>query len=143
MDMHSPMTPKNIPVPHYGGGIKGKCPLEAVEQISFFNRLRSEYPETWGLLAVHIRNEDGSASAQKVRRMKLDGLVTGASDIQIPGCPSLVLEMKRADPAKSTLSSEQARYLIAAQNAGAFACVAFGAEGAWSAFQEWLSVQRI
>jgi len=135
------MTPKNLPVPHYGGLYKGPCPLEAVEQISFFNKLRQEHPETWGLLAVHIRNEDGSATAQKVRRMKLDGLVTGASDIQIPGCPSLVLEMKRADPAKSTLSAAQQNYLTAAQAARAYACICFGAVAAWEAFQHWLTLQ--
>lgn len=139
--MHHPMTPADSPVRTYGGAHKGKCPLEAVEQISFFNRLRQEFPETWGRLAVHIRNEDRLGTAQAMKRHKLEGLSTGASDIQIPGCPSFVCEMKRLSPSLSTLSPEQADYLVAAQNAGAFACVAFGALAAYEAFTEWLALQ--
>lgn len=136
------MTQKSSPVPTYGDPkFRGACPQEGVEQISFFNRLRREYPDTWGLLAVHIRNEDGSASARKVQKLKLEGLATGASDVAIPGNPSLVLEMKRRDPTKSRLSPEQTAYLTAAQNAGAYACVAFGAEAAWEAFMHWLTLQ--
>lgn len=135
------MKPSDSPVRTFGGLYKGPCPLEAVEQISFFNKLRQEYPETWGRLAVHIRNEDTLASAQKMRKHKLEGLTTGASDIQIPGCPSLVMEMKRADPTKSTLSDDQAAYLAAAERAGAFACVVFGAIAAMEAFNDWLALQ--
>lgn len=136
------MTPRNLPVPHYGGTFKGACPLEAIEQISFFNKIRADYPETWGLLAVHIRNEDKLGTAQAMKRHKLEGLTTGASDIQIPGRPSFVCEMKRADPAKSSLSQEQSDYLVAAQSAGAYACIAFGALAAWDAFSFWVSLQN-
>lgn len=135
------MNPATIPVPVYGGTYRGACPRESVEQISFFNKIRAEYPDTYGRLAVHIRNEDTLATAQKMKKHKLEGLTTGASDIQIPGCPSFVCEMKRMDPTKSTLSDDQSDYLVAAQTAGAYACVAFGAQAAVEAFEHWLGLQ--
>jgi len=137
------LTPKNLPVPHYGGDYRGPCPRESVEQISWFNRVRETYPDTWGLLAVHVRNEgllqNGQLSA--IKRHKLEGMVTGCVDIFIPGVPPLVMEMKRLDPTKSILSDEQSRYLVAAQKAGAYACIAFGASAAWDAFEDWLGMQ--
>ena len=137
------MTPSDSPVRTYGGDYRGKCPLEAVEQISWFNRVREAYPDTWGLLAVHVRNEgllkNGQLSA--IKKHKLEGMVTGCVDIFIPGSPCMVMEMKRQSPALSTLSPEQAAYLVAAEKAGAFACVAFGAVAAWGAFTDWLALQ--
>jgi len=135
------MKPNDCPVPYYGGDYCGPCPLERVEQISFINRIRQDYPDTWGLLATHIRNEDGSANARQVKKMKLEGMVAGTADILIMGNPPMALEMKRLDPTKSTLSDDQAAYLVAAQAAGAFACIAFGAVAAWEAFQHWLTLQ--
>ena len=136
------ILPPKIPV--YGDPKwRGKCPKEAVEQISWFNRIRQEHPDTWGLLAVHVRNEGllekGQFSA--IRKHKLEGMVTGCVDIMIPGRPCLVLEMKRQDRTKSVLSDDQLVYLVAAQNAGAFACIALGAVGAWDAFEVWKGMQ--
>lgn len=122
---------------------RGKCPKEGTEQASFFNRIRQEYPETWGRIAVHIRNEDSLATAQKMQKHKLEGLTAGASDIQIPGNPSLCIELKRMDHSQSKLSDEQLKYLIAAKDAGAFACVALGAAAAWDAFEEWRGLQCV
>lgn len=136
------MNPATIPVPYYGGTYRGPCPKERVEQISIVNRIRQEYPDTWGRLIVHIRNEDEGATAQAMKRRKLEGLTTGAADLFIPGRPSLTMEMKRLDPTKSTLSDDQTKYLVAAQAAGAYACVAFGAQAAWDAFQHWLGLQE-
>ena len=123
-------------IPTYGTALSGKQPSEKVEMASFFNRLRREYPDSYGLLALHIRNE-GLRSAQQIRSIKGEGgFVKGASDIVIPGNPTFVCEMKSC--AKSSrLSHEQITYLTAAHNAGAFACVALGAQGAWEAFQAW------
>lgn len=133
--------PPNIPV--YGDpSFRGKCPREGTEQSSFFNQIRREYPDTWGRLAVHIRNEDSLASAHKMQKHKLEGLTTGASDIQIPGRSSFVCEMKRADRTQSALSDEQLAYLVAAQDAGAYACIALGAVAAWEAFEHWLALQH-
>jgi hypothetical protein len=123
-------------IPTYGTALPGKQPSEKVEMASFFNRLRKVYPDSYGLLALHIRNE-GLRSAQQIRSIKGDGgFVKGASDIVIPGAPTFVCEMKTLSKA-ARLSPEQIVYLTAAQNAGAFACVALGAQGAWDAFEVW------
>lgn len=138
------MTPAQSPVPTFGGDFRGKCPRESVEQISWFNKVRETYPDTWGLLAVHVRNEgllqNGQLSA--IKKHKLEGMVTGCVDIFVPGSPCLVMEMKRADPTKSTLSEDQARYLVVAEKAGAFAAVCFGALAAWECFEAWLDLQK-
>lgn len=130
------------PPPHirtYGDtSWRGKCPTEEVEQASFFNRLRIQYPKTWGAIALHIRNE-GKRSMQQIRKQKADGgFVKGAADIVIPGCPTFICEMKRRDHTQSKWQEGQVEYLEAAHAAGAFVCVAFGYEAAWEAFQEWL-----
>ena len=129
---------KNSPVPIYGDmSFRGACPLEKVEQVSIFNWLRMHHPQYYAV-AVHIRNED-QGSARKAAKIKAEGgMVTGASDVQIPGCPSMVCEVKRKDPTKSRFGEGQPEYLQAAKDVGAFACVALGAEGFVKAFEDWL-----
>tara|TARA_R100001086_G_C11825771_1_gene255298 strand:- start:133 stop:519 length:387 start_codon:yes stop_codon:yes gene_type:complete len=126
-----------VPYKTYGTPLPGKQPTETVEMASFFNRLRREYPDTYGLLALHIRNE-GKRVPRQMQKIKADGgFVKGASDIVIPGSPTFVCEMKsRSKTAR--LSPEQIAYLEAAQAAGAYACVALGAAAAWEAFEGWL-----
>lgn len=118
---------------------RGKCPPESVEQASFFNRIRKEYPATWGLLALHPRNEglkeDGQFSA--VIKHKAEGMTVGAADIIIPARTSFVCEMKRCNPTLSKWQKGQREYLEASVYAGAFGCVALGAVAAWEAFEEW------
>lgn len=122
---------------------RGKCPLEHVEQASFFNRLRKEHPDSWGLLALHPRNEGLKEGGQfsTVLKHKAEGMTPGASDVVIPGRVSFVCEIKRTDHTLSSWQPGQVAYLLAAQDAGAFACVALGAGGAWSAFEEWRATQ--
>lgn len=119
---------------------RGKCPLEHVEQASFFNRLRDRYPDTYGLLALHPRNEGLKEKGQfvTVLKHKAEGMTPGASDIIIPGSPAFVCEVKRVDHTLSQWQPGQVAYLEAARDAGAFACVALGAVGAWEAFEAWL-----
>lgn len=139
------MTPQSSPVTIYGDiKWRGKCHLEQVEQASFFSRLRREYPDTWGILAVHPRNEGQLRGGQfkAVIKHKAEGMSPGASDIIIPGNPAFVCEMKRKDITQSKWQDGQQEYLEAAQNAGCFACVALGAEAAWDAFEVWLSTQK-
>lgn len=127
-------------IPVYGDvSFRGKCPKEDVEQVSFFNRLRKEYPTSWGILALHPRNEGLKEKGQfsTVIKHKAEGMTAGASDIIIPGCPGFVCEMKRRDHTLSAWQDKQEDYLLAAQQAGAFACVALGAVGAWKAFEAW------
>lgn len=122
---------------------RGDCPLEGAEQVTFFQRLRREYPESYGLLAIHPKNEAKRRGGQfqQLARDKAMGLSPGASDIIIPGSPAFVVEMKRQDHTQSSWQPGQLAYLEAAKDAGCFVGVALGWEGAWQAFQEWLKLQ--
>lgn len=132
------ILPDNIPV--FGDvSFRGKCPLEDVEQVSFFNRLRREYSTSYGLIALHPRNEGLKTGGQftTVMKHKAEGMTPGASDIIIPARVAFVCEMKRQDHTKSKWQDGQQAYLQASANAGAFACVALGAMAAWQAFEAW------
>ena len=113
-----------------------KCPTETAEQITFFNVLRREYPEI-GKVALHIRNE-GKRTVQQAIRQKAEGMVSGASDIIIPGCPAFVCELKRADHTQSRWQDGQIEYLEACKNNGAFVCVALGHKAALEALKVWI-----
>lgn len=115
---------------------RGDCPIESAEQITFFNKLRRFFPDDLGLIAVHPRNE-GKRDFRKVAKEKAEGMTKGASDIIIPGCPSFVCELKRRDHTKSAWEDGQREYLKAAQDNGAFVCVALGWEAAWQALEDW------
>lgn len=116
---------------------RGDCPKEVVEQVTFFNRLRREYPDSWGRIALHPRNEGLKTYAQ-VAREKAEGMAEGASDIVIPGSPAFVCEIKRKDHTRSKWEKCQLDYLEAAYRCGAFVCVALGADGATEAFNQYL-----
>lgn len=120
---------------------RGKCPREEREQVTFFNHLREEYPDTWGLLAIHPANEAQrkGENFDYLKKQKAMGLTKGASDIIIPGAPTLVIEMKRRDYTQCSWQDGQEAFLVAAHNAGAFACVAFGYDAAWQALQDWIA----
>lgn len=138
------MRLSDLPFPVYGDvSFRGKCPTEALEQVTFFAMLRREYPATWGALAIHPRNEGLKTSGQfaSVQRHAAEGMTRGAADIIIPGRPALVCELKRRDHTQSTWQEGQVEYLTAAHEAGAFACVALGHEAAWEAVQAWIGVQ--
>jgi hypothetical protein len=136
------MNLTNCPIPVYGDlDFKGRCPVENVELASFFSRLRREYPDTLGRLALHPRNEQLLSNGQfsTVLKHKAEGMTVGASDIIIPTARPFVCEMKRRNHRLSAWQDGQAAYLLAAQEAGAFACVALGAVAAWEAMEEWLA----
>jgi len=134
------MNLKDCPVPIYGDiNWRGRCPEESHEQMSFFNRLRKEYPYSYGLIALHPRNEGLKERGQfsAVIRHAAEGMTAGAADIIIPGKVTFVCEMKRQNHVKSAWQDGQREYLAVAQSAGAFACIALGAVAAWQAFEEW------
>ena len=118
---------------------RGKCPVEAVEQVTFFARLRREFPETWGRLALHPRNEGLKKGSQfsAVAKHLAEGMNPGAADIIIPAAVSFCCELKRRDRTRSAWQDGQVDFLTAAHAAGAFAGVALGHEAAWEAFQKW------
>lgn len=137
------MNLKNCPVPIYGDtAFRGKCPPEHIEQASFFSRLRREFPDSYGLIALHPRNEGLKERGQfsVVQKHAAEGMAKGASDIIIPGTPSFVCEMKRQDHTQSKWQDGQEAYLKAVIDAGAFACVALGAAAAWEAFVDWIAL---
>jgi hypothetical protein len=121
---------------------RGDCPVESAEQITFFNTLRRVYPDTFGRIAIHPRNE-GKKSHFQVSREKAEGMTPGASDIVVPGSPAFVCELKRRDHTQSAWQKGQKEYLAAAKECGAFTCVALGWEAAWEAMKEWEKLQTI
>ena len=120
---------------------RGQCATEAVEQVTFFNRLRLWWGDSYGMIALHPRNE-GQRHFRQVAREKAEGMVKGAADVIIPASPAFVCEIKRRDHTKSQWQDGQQEYLNAAQKAGAFVCVALGADAAWEAFDDWLAVRE-
>jgi hypothetical protein len=128
--------PQNLKV--YGDQeYRGDCPSESVEQVTFFNRMRRKYPDPWGIIAFHPRNE-GQRHFRQVSKEKAEGMVKGAADVIIPASPAFVCEIKRRDHTKSTWQDGQQEFLNAAQKAGAFVCIALGADAAEDAFREYL-----
>lgn len=121
---------------------RGDCPQETLEQVTFFSRLRREYPAL-GKIAYHPKNE-GRRSGRDFNALAMDkamGLSPGASDIIIPGAPAFVCEMKRRDPTKSKWQEGQIEYLETAKKEGAFCCVALGADAAMEAVKKWLDLR--
>lgn len=112
------------------------CPKEVVEQVTFFNQLRQAWPDTYGLTAVHTRNE-GKKTVNQVAKEKAEGMATGAPDIAIPGNPAFLCELKRQDRTLSDLQAGQEPYLRQAQAQGAYCCIAFGWVAAMEAFEYW------
>ena len=132
------ILPPDLPL--YGDPtFRGKCPPEHVEQASFFSRLRREYPTSWGLIALHPRNEGllVKGQFQAITKHRMEGMAKGAADIVIPAARAFVCELKRQDHTQSKWQDGQQEYLAAASEAGAFVCVALGAAAAWQAFEEW------
>lgn len=130
----------NPKIPVYGDlNYRGDCPSEDAEHVTFLNMVRGTYPDTWGKLIVHPKNE-GKRNPRQVAWDKARGSITkGAVDFILPASPSFVCEMKRADHTKSKWQSGQEDYLYTAQEWGAFSCVALGHMGAWEAFKAWIA----
>lgn len=121
----------------YDSGFRGDCPLESAEQQTFFNKIRREYPDNYGKMAFHVRNE-GKRTKQQAQKEKAEGMTKGVVDIHIPGNPAFVCELKRKDKTKSNLPADEKLYLQLCHKAGCFACLCYGWEEAWEAFEDWL-----
>lgn len=120
---------------------RGECPTETEDQITVVNHIRKRWPTSIGKLVVHVRNESKRTHRQAVYH-KAQGMTKGASDLFIPGSPSLSLELKRKDHTKSKWADGQVEYLEAAQDVGGFSCVALGWEAAIAAVEYWLTLQK-
>ena len=119
---------------------RGTCPKETLEQVTFFSRLRRDFPDTLGLIAFHVRNE-GKRTHLQAATEKSEGLTTGAPDIVIPGAPAFLCELKRRDHTQSEISTRQLAYLRAAQAAGCHVCIALGVDAAWEALHAYLETK--
>jgi len=131
--------PENIPL--FGDPtFRGKCPLESVEQMSLVNQIRRVYPDTFGKIVFHPRNEGLVSKGQfsSMAKHKAEGMTRGAPDCIVPGNPAFLCEIKRQNHTLSSWQDGQIEYLEAAQNAGAFVCVALGAKAAWQTFQTYV-----
>lgn len=119
---------------------RGNCPNEELEQVTFFNRIRARFPDSYGAVALHPRNEGLKQRGQfsTVSKHRAEGMTAGAADIIIPGSPAFVCELKRRDITKSKWQDGQKEYLAASMGLGAFACLAFGVDAAWEALEEWV-----
>jgi len=115
---------------------RGRCPSEALEQVTFFARLRRDYPDL-GKIAIHPRNE-GKRHFAQTQTQKAEGMVKGSSDIIIPCCPPFICELKRQNHTQSTWQDGQQEYLLQCQKMGAFVCVALGADAAIEALKLFL-----
>lgn len=116
-----------------------KCPVEDAELVTFINQIKKLYPDSFGRLILHVPNE-GKRKAHEVANLKKKGaLNTGASDIIIPGNPSLVMEMKRQDHTLSEWQPGQIEYLEASKKSGCSVCICLGWEAAMMAFNDWRS----
>ena len=119
---------------------RGKCPTETAEQITFFGQLRKKFPQL-GSVALHIRNE-GKKNINQVRQEKAEGMVSGASDIIIPGKSCFVCELKRKDHTQSKWQPNQREYRQAASDNGSYVCVALGWEAAMEAVKDWINATK-
>ena len=120
---------------------RGDCPTESAEQVTFINRLRTRWPDTLGRVVVHVKNES-KRHAWQAQRDKAAGMTAGAADIVVPGCVTLLIELKRRDHTKSKFQPGQVEYLQAAHDMGAFVCVALGADAAMQAVDAWQAMQK-
>jgi hypothetical protein len=137
------MNLKQIPdyIPVFGDtNYRGDCAMETAELIGFFELLKKEFPSLHSI-ATHIRNE-GKRSKFQGYKQQQEGMNTGASDIIIPCCPPIVIELKRRDHTKSRIEGNQVAYLSSSHVYGAFACVALGAVGAIEAVRAWHTANR-
>lgn len=116
-----------------------KCPKESAEQVTFFNWLRREYPDSYGLVATHIRNE-GKRSHAQTAKQSIEGMVSGAPDIIIPARITFLCELKRKDHTLCKIGDNQISYLNSAKKLGSFSCVALGSDYAKKAFLDWLDL---
>ena len=60
------------------------CPPESAEQITFFAELRRRYPDTYGKLALHPKNE------AKRKGKQFNGLAIDKALGMVPGAPDRV-----------------------------------------------------
>lgn len=115
---------------------RGPCPHERVEQKMAIELVRIRWPNSWGLLAIHPRNE-GRRTHRQASQHKAEGLTPGAPDLMIPAPVPCLIEIKRRDHTLCTLQASQELYLRTAKNNGCFVALALGVDGVVRALDAW------
>lgn len=129
-------------LPVYGNpAFRGDCPSESADQITAFGMIKERWPELHRI-AIHPKNEGKRSYGQVHYERQMGGINTGASDIIIPTCPPLIIEMKRSDHTKSRWQPGQLDYLKACQDLGSFVCVALGWRGVVESVEHYLEWQN-
>lgn len=114
-------------------------PAEDYVLSSVVSRIRKDYPNTYGLVAFHVKNESKRTTTQ-IKIDKLKGLTKGVSDLIVIGNPTLCMEIKKDNSCR--FEDGQLQFLEQAQKGGAFACLAIGYQGALDAFHHWIEIQK-
>ncbi|MGL5700609.1 MAG: hypothetical protein ACRCYL_15500, partial [Kluyvera sp.] len=113
-----------------------------IEQIHLMQLIRVHTP--WAVPLVWHTVNEGMAKPQHRHAMAVSGQVAGVSDVisVYPGAkhPSCAIELKRAIRSKSAISSDQIDFLLAHEQVGGFAAVAYGAYAGWHAWLDYLGV---
>lgn len=115
-----------------------KSPKERWEQIHIMQLIRAHTPGE-AALTWHTVNESDS-KVQHRADLQRAGMMKGVSDIISISGGVACIEMKRARRSNSQISKEQTRFLLDAEKAGHFACVAYGAVAAWYAWCDYLNL---
>ena len=133
----------NPPIKTYGDPTyRGDCPKEDAELITAVNWLRTNYPDTFGAVLVHVENE-GKRTMAQAAMAKAKGLNTGAVDLVLLCSPPLCLEIKRRDHTASSWGKGQQEFMLSAQQQGAFVGLCLGAEGVKQAVAEYLTTKQV
>lgn len=121
---------------------RGNCPKEDYVLSSFIAHVRRVYPDTYGLVAFHPKNEGKRTGAQS-KADSIKGLTKGVCDVVIIGNPVLCLEIKRQDHTQSKWSGpEQVAFLKQSLAGGAYVAVSLGYDASIQAFEHWLTLQK-
>lgn len=116
---------------------RGNCISEDAVHVAFCAWVMHNYPDIYEIM-IHPKNEGKRTHQQVALDKKMRSIVLGASDIIIPGNPSLTMEIKLQDHTKSHWQPDQVDYLQRSMSRGSFSCVALGLDGCKAAFSAWL-----
>lgn len=131
---------KNAGITVYGDeNYTGPCELEDADLIEFFNELKYSYP-LLSKTAIHVKNEGERKKAQAQRERMKGALQTGATDVNIPGGPSFIMELKRRNYRLSDIDDDQIKYMIRSKRSGAFVCLCLGYDAALEALKDWVEI---
>ncbi|MGL4752169.1 MAG: hypothetical protein ACRCXB_07110 [Aeromonadaceae bacterium] len=117
---------------------KQKSRIEKYEAYDFAAYINHHMPE---LMMFHVANE-GAFSPQHRDSLKRSGVRSGVSDYVVlhrtlEGHTFALVELKRSMKRDSSISKEQADFLLSREKQGGICCVAYGAAAA-RAVVEWL-----